>query len=91
MSKLRPIISDFLLRSPARGTERLEEAHPELITADSPTQRIGDAPVSDLVQVEHRVPMLSIENTYSEEELRRRLLLARGRRWKGRRWNGLSS
>jgi len=48
----------------------LEAAHPELITPDSPTQRIGDRPVEGLDQVEHRVPMLSIDNTYSIEELR---------------------
>lgn len=47
----------------------LESQHPELITADSPTQRIGDEVSGDLEQVEHRVPMLSIENTYSSDEL----------------------
>lgn len=50
--------------------KRLEAEHPELITADSPTQRIGDQPVEGLRSIEHRVPMLSIENTYSESELR---------------------
>lgn len=65
-----PIISDLQYDRLLEELKQLEEAHPELVTADSPTQRIGDAPVSDLVQVEHRVPMLSIENTYSEEELR---------------------
>ncbi len=40
--------------------KQLEAAHPELIVPDSPTQRIGDQPVSELSQVEHRVPMLSI-------------------------------
>jgi DNA ligase (NAD+) len=47
----------------------LEAQHPELITPDSPTQRIGDQPVKGLTQVEHRIPMLSIDNTYSVEEL----------------------
>lgn len=47
----------------------IEAEHPELITADSPTRRIGDAPVPHLVQMPHRVPMLSIDNTYSREEL----------------------
>ncbi|WP_235935296.1 NAD-dependent DNA ligase LigA [Candidatus Laterigemmans baculatus] len=47
----------------------LEAQHPELITPDSPTKRIGDAPVPHLVQVAHRIPMLSIDNTYSREEL----------------------
>ena len=49
--------------------KEIEKQHPELITADSPTQRIGDEIVGDLQQVRHRVPMLSIENTYSLDEL----------------------
>ena len=48
----------------------LESRHPELIVPDSPTQRIGDQPVEGLRQVAHSVPMLSIDNTYSVEELR---------------------
>jgi len=48
----------------------LETQRPHLVTADSPTQRIGDAPLSELQQVTHRVPMMSIDNTYSEGELR---------------------
>ncbi len=47
----------------------LEEAHPELVTADSPTQRVGDEPVPGLEPVRHRVPMMSIDNTYSPEDL----------------------
>ncbi len=47
----------------------LEAAHPELVTADSPTQRVGDEPVPELQPVRHRVPMLSIDNTYSPEDL----------------------
>ncbi len=50
--------------------KQLEAAHPELVTPDSPTQRVGDAPVESLNQVEHRVAMLSIDNTYSLDELR---------------------
>lgn len=49
----------------------LEADHPELITPDSPTQRVGGEPVTTLPEVAHRVPMLSIENTYSLDELRR--------------------
>lgn len=48
----------------------LEAEHPELITPDSPTQRVGGEPVGELATVEHRTPMLSIDNTYSREELR---------------------
>lgn len=49
---------------------RLEAKHPELLTPDSPTQRIGDEPVASLSQAAHRRPMLSIDNTYSVDELR---------------------
>jgi DNA ligase (NAD+) len=51
--------------------KELEAAHPELITPDSPTRRIGDQPISSLTAVTHRLPMLSIDNTYSVEELRK--------------------
>jgi len=50
--------------------KEIEAAHPELITPDSPTQRIGDEPVAGLAAVTHRVPMMSIDNTYSVKELR---------------------
>ena len=50
--------------------KQLEEAHPEYVTSDSPTQRVGDAPVSGLKHVEHRWPMLSIDNSYSTAEVR---------------------
>jgi DNA ligase (NAD+) len=49
---------------------RLEAEHPELVTPDSPTQRVGGEPVSDLQKVEHLQPMLSLANARSEEELR---------------------
>lgn len=49
---------------------RLEKEHPELISTDSPTQRVGDAPITAFGTVEHRLPMLSLENAFSEEELR---------------------
>ena len=48
----------------------IEAAHPELVTADSPTQRIGGEPVSDLVKVRHPQQMLSLANVRSAEELR---------------------
>jgi DNA ligase (NAD+) len=47
----------------------LEAKHPELVRPDSPTQRIGDRPMSELRPVRHRVPMLSMDNTYNVEEL----------------------
>jgi len=48
---------------------QLEEEYPELVTADSPSQRVGDTPVSDFGTVEHHVPMLSLENAFSAAEL----------------------
>ncbi|MBV6816977.1 NAD-dependent DNA ligase LigA [Rahnella sp. PD12R] len=50
-----------------RELRELETAHPELITADSPTQRVGAAPLSAFEQVKHRVPMLSLDNVFDEE------------------------
>ncbi len=65
-----PEISDLEYDRLIRRLEQLEAEHPELVTPESPTQRIGDQPVAGLRQVEHRVPMLSIDNTYSIQELR---------------------
>jgi DNA ligase (NAD+) len=48
----------------------LEAEHPELVTLDSPSQRVGGAPLSEFRTVAHGVPMLSIDNTYSYEEVR---------------------
>ena len=48
----------------------IEAEHPELLTPDSPTQRIGGEPVSSLTKVTHRQPMLSLANARSKEELR---------------------
>jgi DNA ligase (NAD+) len=47
----------------------LETAHPELRTIDSPTQRVGGAPIADFATVEHRTPMLSLANSYTREEV----------------------
>lgn len=47
----------------------LEAQHPDLVTPDSPTQRVGDEPVPELQPVRHRVPMMSIDNTYGTDEL----------------------
>ncbi len=65
-----PEISDLDYDRLINRLKELEAAHPELVSPDSPTQRVGDQPVEGLVTVEHRVPMLSIDNTYSLEELR---------------------
>ncbi|HET7872313.1 MAG TPA: NAD-dependent DNA ligase LigA [Terriglobales bacterium] len=50
--------------------KRLEAAHPELVTPDSPTQRVGGKPREGFVKVRHSRPMLSLDNAFSEEELR---------------------
>ena len=64
-----PEISDLEYDKLIQQLTELEEQHPELITPDSPTQRIGDRPISTLKQVSHAIPMLSIENTYTIEGL----------------------
>ena len=66
----RPEISDAEYDSLFRRLLQLEQEHPEWISPDSPTQRVGAAPARDFAQVVHRVPMLSLSNAYSEEELR---------------------
>ena len=65
-----PEISDYEYDQLIKELEKLESAYPQLITPDSPTQRVSGEPVSEFTSIEHRIPMLSIENTYSEEELR---------------------
>src|SRR3989442_14111048 len=50
--------------------ERLEAEHPDLVTADSPTQRVAGRPVEGFATVEHIAPMLSLDNAYDETELR---------------------
>ena len=53
-----------------RELQRLEADHPELVSTDSPTQRVGDAPISAFGTVAHELPMLSLGNAFSENELR---------------------
>ncbi|MBI3119975.1 MAG: NAD-dependent DNA ligase LigA [Candidatus Hydrogenedentes bacterium] len=65
-----PVISDLEFDALLRELQELEQLHPELQTSDSPTQRVGGAPLEGFVTVTHRVPMLSIDNTYNEAELR---------------------
>jgi DNA ligase (NAD+) len=66
-----PTISDLEYDKLFARLKELEAAHPEHIKSDSPTQRVGGAPVSELNNIQHRVPMLSMDNTYSVEELER--------------------
>ncbi len=64
-----PEISDLAYDRLLEELKGLEADHPELIVPDSPTQRIGDHPRVELEHVAHRIPMLSIDNSYSPEEL----------------------
>ncbi len=66
----QPEISDREFDLLMEELEKLEKEHPELITSDSPTQRVGGKPLEEFETAKHRVPMLSISNTYSEDELR---------------------
>jgi len=52
-----------------RELQALESTHPELITADSPSQRVGGAPVAEFAEVRHAVPMLSLENAFEAEDV----------------------
>lgn len=65
-----PVISDVEFDRLMQELLRLEEEHPELVTPDSPTQRIGAAPLEKFASAPHRVPMLSLENAFSEAEAR---------------------
>ena len=65
-----PEIADAEFDTLVRELRALEAAHPELVTPDSPTQRVGGRPVEGFATVAHRAPMLSLDNAYTEEELR---------------------
>jgi DNA ligase (NAD+) len=66
----RPEIEDADFDKLMRQLKDLEQEHPELLTADSPTQRVGGKPREGFVKVPHSSPMLSLDNTYNEDELR---------------------
>src|SRR5262249_13770274 len=66
----QPTISDVEFDELMRELKKLEEQHPELITPDSPTQRVGGEPAKEFPTYTFSRPMLSLENAYSEEELR---------------------
>src|SRR5256885_2266218 len=65
-----PTISDREYDARYRELSDLEKRFPKLAAPDSPTQRIGDKPLKAFGQITHRVPMLSLDNTYSEEEVK---------------------
>lgn len=66
----QPVISDYEFDQLMKQLEELERQFPDLITPDSPTQRVGGVPLKEFATVTHEVPMLSLDNTYSYEELR---------------------
>ena len=66
----QPEISDAEFDKLMRQLKDAEAEHPELLTADSPTQRVGGKPREGFVKVRHSSPMLSLDNTYNEDELR---------------------
>src|SRR5437879_5807883 len=66
----RPTISDERYDALLRELAGLESQYPELVTPDSPTQRVGGSPSKEFPAVRHAVQMLSLANTYEEDELR---------------------
>lgn len=65
-----PEIPDAEYDRLVRQLQAMEREHPELVTPDSPTQRVGDEPIDAFGTVQHRLPMLSLDNAFSEDELR---------------------
>ncbi|MFC1643506.1 NAD-dependent DNA ligase LigA, partial [Chlamydiota bacterium] len=67
--KNAPDLSDYKYDLLVKELEELEKEFPEFITSDSPTRRVGEEPIKAFKSVNHEIPMLSIDNTYSKEEL----------------------
>lgn len=65
-----PEITDYAYDKLVKELQRLEQLYPEFTTPDSPTQRVGGEPLTQFPTVAHRIPMLSIDNTYSDKELK---------------------
>lgn len=65
-----PVVSDAQYDVLMRELQSLEAAHPYLVTADSPTQRVGAAPLAAFGSVTHRIPMLSLGNAFEQDEVR---------------------
>ena len=66
----RPEIADVAFDALMRELQAIEAAHPELVTPDSPTQRVGGRPAEGFATVDHIAPMLSLDNAYTDEDLR---------------------
>ncbi len=65
-----PVISDYEFDQLLKKLEKLELEYPNLIAPDSPTQRVGGEPVDGFTSVKHKIPMLSLANTYNYDELK---------------------
>ena len=63
-----PIMEDEVYDRLYRQLQDLESQYPELITPDSPTQRVGDKPASQFTSVRHNIPLYSLENAFNLEE-----------------------
>jgi len=66
----RPSVPDAEYDQKLQELKKLEKAHPELITSDSPTQRVGAEPLDAFQKVQHHIPMLSLGNAFNEADLR---------------------
>lgn len=64
-----PVVSDSEFDKLLRELEQLEQANPDLISSDSPTQRVGAQPLTEFGQIQHTIPMQSLENAMNSEEL----------------------
>jgi len=64
-----PVISDAEYDALFQQLKQLEKQHPEFITSDSPTQRVGEKPLKEFNEVHHQIPMLSLENAFAEEDV----------------------
>ena len=65
----QPRISDAEFDRLFRDLNALEQEHPDLVSDDSPTQRIGSVPLSAFSQVQHELPMLSLDNAFGEDDM----------------------
>ncbi|MDJ0648981.1 MAG: NAD-dependent DNA ligase LigA [Xenococcaceae cyanobacterium MO_188.B19] len=64
-----PIMEDAVYDRLYRQLQDIETEYPELITADSPTQRVGDKPASQFTSIKHNIPLYSLENAFNQQEL----------------------
>lgn len=68
-TEARQEITDQEFDALLRELQDIETAYPDLLTSDSPTQRVGGAPIEGFTQIRHTIPMMSLDNTYSEAEM----------------------